>query len=55
MSQKSTPFKAFEEINQVVLDRISDNMSSLVQSSKYGTINTADTSTKRYYVIKFIL
>ena len=29
-------------------------MASLVKSSKYGAINTADTTTDGYYVIKFI-
>ena len=29
-------------------------MASFVQSSKYGAINTTDTSTMRYYVIKFV-
>ena len=42
---KPTPFEAFDEINQVVLDGISDNMSLLVQSGMYGIINTDDTTT----------
>ena len=42
-SHKSTPFDAFDEIHQVVLDGTSDNMASLVQYRKYGDINTADT------------
>ena len=54
MSPKSTRFEAFEEIHQVVLNRISDNMASLVQSSKYGAINTADTTTNLFYVVVFI-
>ena len=29
-------------------------MDSLVQSGKYGAINKTDTSTMRYYVIKFV-
>ena len=41
------------EINQVVFDGISDNMSSLVESVKYGTINTTDTTTNGFYVIMF--
>ena len=52
---KSTPFEAFEKIHQVVLDGISDNMASLVKSFKYDTINTSDTTTNGFYVIKFIL
>ena len=46
--------RSFEEIHQVVLDVISDNMDSLVQSGKQDAINTADTSTHGYYVIIFI-
>ena len=44
LSQKSTPYDAFDEINQVVLDGISDNMASLVESVKYSTINTTGTA-----------
>ena len=40
-------------IHQVVLDSISDNMASLVESGKYGSINTTDTSINRFYVIMF--
>ena len=54
LSQKSTYFEAFEEIHQVVLDGISDNMASLVQYDKYGTIKTADTTKNGFYVILFI-
>ena len=53
MSPKSTPFEAFEEIHQVVLDSISDNMVSLVQSGNYVAIDTDDITTNRflcYYV-----
>ena len=52
-SHKSAPYDAFDEIHQVVIDRISDNIASLVQSSKYGTINTTDTSTNGFYAIMF--
>ena len=38
LSQKPITFEALEEIHQVVLDRISDNMASLVQSGKHGAI-----------------
>ena len=54
ISQKSTPFEVFEEIHQVFLDVVSDNMASLVQSDKYGAINTADTTTDGYSFIMFI-
>ena len=40
-------------IHQIVLDGISDNMASLVESGKYGAINTTDTSTNGIYVIMF--
>ena len=40
-------------MHQFALDVISDNMASLVESSKYGSINTIDTSTNGFYVIMF--
>ena len=43
---KSTPSDAFDEIHQVVLDRISDNMASLVESGKYRAINKNDMKTE---------
>ena len=51
LSQKSTPYDEFDEIHQVFLDGISNNMASLVQSGKYGAINTSDTSTNGFYFI----
>ena len=53
ISPKSTSSDTFDEIYQVVLDGISDNMASLIESGKYGAINTNDTSTNGFYVIKF--
>ena len=53
MSQKSTPSDAFDEIHQVVLDGISDNMALLVESGKYGAINTTGTTTNGFHVIIF--
>ena len=38
LSSKSTLSDTFDEINQVVLDGISDNMASLVESETYGAI-----------------
>ena len=38
LSSKSTSYETFDEIHQVVLDSISDNMASLVESGKYGAI-----------------
>ena len=54
LTPKSTPFEAFDEINKVVLDKISENMASLVQSGMYGAINTDNTTENRFYVIKFL-
>ena len=53
LSSKSTSSDTFYEINQVVLDGISDNMASLVESGTYGYINTTNTSTNGFYVIIF--
>ena len=53
MSSKSTSSDIFYEINQVVLDVISDNMASLVESGTYGAISTTYTSTNVFYVIVF--
>ena len=53
LSSKSTSSDKFDEIHQVVLDDISDNMASLVESGKYGAINTTYTSTNGFYVIMF--
>ena len=54
LTPKSTPFEAFCEIHQVVLDCISDNMASLVQTGMYGAINTDDIITNVLYVVQFI-
>ena len=53
LSQKSTPSDAFYEIQQVVIDGISDNMASLFESGKYGAIKTTDTTANVFYVILF--
>ena len=53
MSQKANPSDAFDEIHQVVLYGMSDNMASLVESEKYGAINTTETTTNGFYVIMF--
>ena len=54
LTPKSTTFEAFDEIHKVVLDGISENMASLVQSGMYGAINKDDTTTNGFYVIKLI-
>ena len=43
LSPESTSSDTFDEIHQVFLDGISDNMASLVESGKYGSINITDT------------
>ena len=55
LSSKSTSSDTFDEIHQAILDGISDAMASLVESSKYGAINTIDTSTNVFYIIMFTL
>ena len=54
ITPKSRPFEAFDEINKVFIDGISENMASLVQSGMYGTIKTDDNTTNGFYVIKFL-
>ena len=54
LTPKSTTFESFDEIHKVVLDRISENMSSLAQSGMYGAINIYDTTTNELYVIQFL-
>ena len=53
LSQKSTTSDAFDEIRQFVLDGISDHTALLVESGKYGAINTTDTTSNGFYVIMF--
>ena len=53
LSHKSTSSDTFDKIHQVVLDGISDNMASLVESGKYGAIKKTYTSTNGFYVIIF--
>ena len=43
LSSKSTSSDTFDEIHQVILDGISDNMASLVESVTYVAINKTDT------------
>ena len=54
ITPKLIPSKAFDEINQVALDGISENMASLVQSGMYGSINTDDNTSNGLYLIQFI-
>ena len=52
LSYKATTHEAFEDVNQIVFDGISDNVALLVQSGKYGAINTTDTTTMGFYVLE---
>ena len=54
LTPKSIPSEEFDEIHQVVLDGISENVASLVQSGMYGAINTDDTTTNGFNMIQFI-
>ena len=54
LTSKSTPFEVFDDIHKVVLDVISENMASLVQSGMYGAMNTYGTTTNVFYVNKFL-
>ena len=45
LSYKTTTSEAFEKIHQVVLYSNSDNMDSLIQSGKYGSMNTIYSTT----------
>ena len=54
LTPKSINFEVFDGMHQVFLDRISENMASLVQSGMYVAINTDDTTKNGFYVIQFI-
>ena len=54
LTPKSISFEAFDEIHKVVIDGISENMASLVQSGMYVAINTDETTKNKFYVIRFI-
>ena len=43
-----------DKINQVILDRIIDNMDAFVETDKYDSINTTYKTTTGYNLIKFI-
>ena len=55
LTTKSIPSETFYEIHQVVFDGISDIMTLLVQLGMYGVINTYDTTTNGFCVIRFLL
>ena len=41
-------------MHKVLVDGISDNMSTLVQYGEYDATNTADPTTMGYYVVKLL-
>ena len=45
---------SFEEINQALLDDISEIMASLVKYGNYVAMNTTYSTTMGYYVINFV-
>ena len=51
ITPKPITFEAFDGIHKVVLDRISENMASLVQPGIYGAINTDEKKKILYYPI----
>ena len=54
ISHTAKSCEEIDKINQFVIDGISDYMSSLVKTGKYGALNKTGTTTMGYYVIKFI-
>ena len=52
LSYKATSSEEIDKNNQVVVYSISEITVLLVLTGKYGTINTTDTTTMGYYVIK---
>ena len=54
LTPKYTHFEAFDDIHQVVIEGISINTASLVQSGMYSAINIDDTTANGFYVIQFI-
>ena len=54
LTPTSITFESFDEIHKVVLDGISENVASLVQSGMHGAINTSDNKANGLYVIIFV-
>ena len=54
-TNKTTSSEDFDELHKVVLDGISDNMASIVQLGKYGSINALYPTKMNYYVINIYL
>ena len=53
-TNKITCSEGFDDIDKILLDDISSNISFLVHKFKYGAINTTDTRTMVSYVIKYV-
>ena len=53
-TNKNKLSEEFSDMHKVVLDGISANMTSLVQTEKYGAINAADPRIIGYYALKYI-
>ena len=53
-TNKATRSEEFDEVHQVVIDRIIYNMASLVYTGKYGAINAEDTTTLGYYIVNYV-
>ena len=51
-TNKGTSSKAFDDIQNILLGGISDNMTSLSQTCKYGAMNKIEK--KGYHVIKYV-
>ena len=54
LSHKATSSEEIYNIHQVVIYGIGENMAVLLQTGKYGAINTIDTTTMGYYAIEFM-
>ena len=54
LSHKETSSEEIDKIHQVVLDGLSENMTALVKTDKYGAINTTYTTKMGYYMIKLM-
>ena len=52
--KNKTSIEEFDEVYKVVFDGISANVTLLVQTGKYGAINTVDTTTMVFYIVKYV-
>ena len=53
-TNKTTTNKDFDALHKAVLYGISESMSAIFQKGIYGTINTQDTTTMGYYVVRLL-